>query len=69
VWTVPSVVEARERLYENLRAYMGNPHGWVVERIATSIENYVKAFDLFGSVELLETGGDVTKVQRHSVDD
>ncbi len=67
VWTVPAVVEARERLYDNLRPVMGDPHGWVVERIATSIENYVKAFRLFGSVELLETG-EAKKAQRHSVD-
>lgn len=55
VWTVPAVVEARERLYKNLRPVMGDPHKWVVGRIATSIENYVKAFNLFGSAELLET--------------
>jgi len=47
------VVESRSRLYENLTPVMGDPHGWVVDRIATSIEKYVPPFNLFGSAELL----------------
>jgi hypothetical protein len=47
------VVESRSRLYENLAPVMGDPHGWVVRRIAASIEKYVWAFNLFGSAELL----------------
>jgi hypothetical protein len=47
------VAEARERLYGNLRPVMGDPHGWVVARIAASIERYVRAFCLFGSTQLL----------------
>ena len=54
VWTQPQVVESRSRLYENLTPVMGDPHGWVVGRIAASIEKYVRAFNLFGSAELLD---------------
>jgi hypothetical protein len=32
------VAEAREKLYGNLRPVMGDPHGWVVERIAAVAE-------------------------------
>jgi hypothetical protein len=32
---------------------MGDPHGWVVDRIAAPIEKYVRAFNLFGSAQLL----------------
>jgi tagatose-1,6-bisphosphate aldolase non-catalytic subunit AgaZ/GatZ len=53
VWTEPPVVQARCRLYENLQPVMEDPHRWVVERVATSIERYVRAFYLFGSTELL----------------
>jgi hypothetical protein len=53
VWTQPQVVESRSRLYENLTPVMGDPYGWVVDRIAASIEKYVRAFNLFGSAELL----------------
>ena len=53
VWTEPSVAEARSRLYGNLERVMDNPHGWVVNRIAMSIEKYVWAFNLFGSARLL----------------
>jgi D-tagatose-1,6-bisphosphate aldolase subunit GatZ/KbaZ len=53
VWTEPSVAEARSRLYRNLGRVMDNPHGWVVNRIAMSIEKYVWAFNLFGSDRLL----------------
>jgi D-tagatose-1,6-bisphosphate aldolase subunit GatZ/KbaZ len=57
VWTQPQVVEGRSRLYENLTPVMGDPHGWVVDRIAASIEKYVRAFNLFGSAERLGLGG------------
>lgn len=53
VWTEPPVVQARCRLYENLRPVMEDPHRWVVERVAASIEHYVSAFYLFGSTKLL----------------
>ena len=55
VWTEPPVVEARSHLYENLVPVMGDPHGWVVDRVAMSIENYVRAFGLFGAVRLLDS--------------
>ena len=55
VWTDPQVIEARSLLYDNLTSVMTDPHGWVVERIATSIERYVRAFNLFGSAGLLAT--------------
>jgi D-tagatose-1,6-bisphosphate aldolase subunit GatZ/KbaZ len=55
VWTDPRVIEARSLLYDNLTSVMIDPHGWVVERIATSIERYVRAFNLFGSAGLLAT--------------
>jgi hypothetical protein len=32
---------------------MGDPHGWVVDRIAASIEKYVQSFNLFGPAEQL----------------
>ena len=47
------MAEARSRLYRNLRRVMDDPHGWVVNRIAMSIEKYVCAFNLFGSDRLL----------------
>ena len=56
VWTQPEVLEARSRLYENLAPVMGDPHGWVVDRVASSVEEYVRAFDLFGSTGLLGLG-------------
>jgi D-tagatose-1,6-bisphosphate aldolase subunit GatZ/KbaZ len=56
VWTQPKVLEARSRLYENLAPVMGDPHGWVVDRIAASVEEYVRAFNLFGSARLLGLG-------------
>ena len=53
VWSEPEVVEARRQLYGNLAPIMGDPHDRVVERIALSIEKYVRAFNLFGSTKLL----------------
>ena len=53
VWTQPQVVESRSRLYENRTPVMGDPQGWVVDRMAASIEMYVRAFNLFGSAEQL----------------
>ncbi len=53
VWTEPLVVEARMRLYANLEPVMGDPHRWVVDRVAASIEKYVRSFNLFGADRLL----------------
>jgi D-tagatose-1,6-bisphosphate aldolase subunit GatZ/KbaZ len=57
VWMRPQVLESRSQLYENLTLVMGDPHAWVVDRIAALIEKYVGAFNLFGSAELLGLGG------------
>lgn len=53
VWTDPRVLAARARLYEHLRQEFPDPHGFVVERIAQSIQKYVDAFNLRGSHPLL----------------
>jgi hypothetical protein len=52
-WTQLQVIESRSRLYENLTPVMGDPHGWVVDCIAASIEKYVQSFNLFGPAEQL----------------
>jgi D-tagatose-1,6-bisphosphate aldolase subunit GatZ/KbaZ len=54
IWTVPSVLAARQTLYRNLSAVIFDPHQIVVDRIARSIEKYVVAFHLFDSLTLLE---------------
>lgn len=54
IWTEPSVVAARQQLYANLAPMMGDPHGWVVEGIARSIERYLVAFHLFDARRLFE---------------
>lgn len=53
MWTDPQVILARERLYENVRGACPEPHSWVVEQIAQSIEKYVDAFRLRGSLSLI----------------
>ena len=53
VWTDPEVVEARARLYENLRPTEDDPHRYVVDSITESIERYIDAFRLRGSRPLL----------------
>ena len=53
IWTAPAVVEARERLYGNLRVVINDPHRYVVERIQRSIDGYINAFHLFDSVTIL----------------
>lgn len=54
VWTVPAVLEARSRLYENLSAVLPDPNGYVVERIVDSMDRYVNSFHLFDANNLLE---------------
>lgn len=49
IWTDSSVVAARQRLYDNLRPIMGDPHQYVVEWIARAIERYIVAFHLFNA--------------------
>ena len=53
VWTAPSVVEARQQLYQNVGLVMSEPHRYVVERIATAIDHYLDAFNLFDSLSVL----------------
>ena len=53
IWTSPAVVEARARLYGNLRVVIADPHRYVVERIQRSIDRYINAFHLFDSVTIL----------------
>lgn len=63
VWTDPQVLAARERLYANLSAADQppdahgsrlDPHAYVVERIAHSIDHYVNQFNLFDAHHLLQ---------------
>jgi D-tagatose-1,6-bisphosphate aldolase subunit GatZ/KbaZ len=54
VWTVPSVVEARQQLYDNLTPIMGDPHQYVVDWITLSIERYIVAFHLFDAWRYFE---------------
>jgi len=49
IWTDSSVVAARQRLYDNLRPIMGDPHQYVVEWIARAVERYIVAFHLFNA--------------------
>lgn len=53
IWTDESVLAARQNLYDNLSLVMADPHQFVVERIACSIEHYVSRFNLFDSLTLL----------------
>ena len=52
IWTNPAVQAARQRLYTNLKMVMPDPHGYVVDRIAASIDRYINAFNLFASIDL-----------------
>lgn len=53
IWTNPDVQAARQALYDNLARAMPDPNGFVVGRIARSMERYVTGFRLFGSNALL----------------
>jgi tagatose-1,6-bisphosphate aldolase non-catalytic subunit AgaZ/GatZ len=54
VWTAPTVVRAREVLWENIARIMPDPHGYVVNRIADSIDRYLTRFNLFDSVSYFD---------------
>ncbi|GIV80648.1 MAG: hypothetical protein KatS3mg051_0002 [Anaerolineae bacterium] len=58
IWTEPSVVAARQRLYDNLRPIMGDPHRYVVDWIARAIERYIVAFHLFNARVFFEDMGE-----------
>jgi tagatose-1,6-bisphosphate aldolase non-catalytic subunit AgaZ/GatZ len=53
IWTDPAVLEARRRLYDNLRSVVDEPHAQVVERIAARIQMYLQAFGLIDSLDVL----------------
>ncbi len=54
IWTDPRVVEARRRLYDNLAQVLPDPHQFVVDRVAGSMERYITHFHLFDADALLE---------------
>ena len=54
IWTVPSVIEARQLLYANLVPIMGDPHRYVVDWITLSVEKYIVAFHLFDARHYFE---------------
>jgi D-tagatose-1,6-bisphosphate aldolase subunit GatZ/KbaZ len=54
VWTQPGVVLARQALYDSLSRVIRDPHQYVVDRIAQSMEKYVLEFRLFDSLVLLQ---------------
>jgi D-tagatose-1,6-bisphosphate aldolase subunit GatZ/KbaZ len=54
IWTHPAVQAARQQLFTNLEPAMSNPHEYVVDRIVSSIDRYINAFSLFGSLNLFE---------------
>ena len=53
IWTNLEVVAARDRLYQNLREKIVDPHDFVVEKITKSIEEYIKVFNLQNSITTL----------------
>jgi len=53
VWTAPTVLAARQTLYQNLSPISPDPHAYVVESVARSIEQYVDAFNLYDAATLL----------------
>jgi len=53
VWTHPSVLTARGRLYDNLRGEITDPNGFVVDRIVANMQVYIDAFNLKDSAPLL----------------
>lgn len=59
VWTDPRVLDARQRLYDNIRSLRTaqgefvNPNDLIVDRVARNIKQYVDAFNLEDSLPLL----------------
>jgi D-tagatose-1,6-bisphosphate aldolase subunit GatZ/KbaZ len=54
VWSSHEVLEARQRLYENLSLAISNPHEYVVDRIVRVIDKYINAFHLFETLARFE---------------
>jgi len=57
IWTNERVLEARQNLYDHLSLVMADPHQFVVERIASSMECYITRFSLFDALSLLTRRG------------
>ncbi len=53
VWTAPEVLQARRELYDNISLVLPDPDRYVVDRIATSIDRYLTAFNLFDALSVL----------------
>jgi tagatose-1,6-bisphosphate aldolase non-catalytic subunit AgaZ/GatZ len=53
VWTASAVQQARRTLYEHLAVVAPDPHAYVVESVARSIEHYVDAFNLYDAMSLV----------------
>ena len=53
VWTASTVQQARRTLYEHLAVVAPDPHAYVVEAVARSIEHYVDAFNLYDAMSLV----------------
>jgi len=54
IWTNRTVLEARGHLYTNLEKDGFNPHRYVVERISQQILKYCRAFNLDGTLPILD---------------
>ena len=54
IWTDRAVLAARKRLYDNVRKDGFDPHRFVVNRITQQILKYCRAFNLYGTVPILE---------------
>ena len=55
IWTDRAVEAARQQLYANVTEDGFDPHRFVVKRIAQQISKYCRAFNLYGTVPILET--------------
>jgi len=53
IWTVPAVVAARQSLYANLSLAMPDPHAYVIDRIVSTMDCYVRNFHLFDGLTIL----------------
>jgi hypothetical protein len=53
VWTALPVVEARQRLYDNLATVMPDPHRYVVDRVVQAMARYIVAFNLVEARKVL----------------
>ena len=54
MWSSHEVLEARQRLYDNLSLVISDPHDFVVDRIVRVIDKYINAFHLSDSLARFE---------------